>query len=235
MGRIYLPTWNMMRTSKFAVIVFLQDIQRLVQEQQTEGQNYLQNPLPLINPALFQARAKGIELLLLLGVAGEYLFKTVLLKHGFILNREVKRLTTQQFPQNLLNMISQLGNSQNQLQIDAIYKVASALLGQVSGRTIGFAKCIRIFNNQIVSSSHNYYANLQNNHYNVANQETMNLFGRTVDTGNAPTKIMIIRHNYAHLPDRMYEETELVEFLFNFLVFIAKTEFPAEMANLQYM
>ena len=85
MGRIYLPTWNMMRTLKFSILIFMQDIQRLFQEQQAEVQNYIQNPFPLVNPALFRARAKAIELLLLLGVTSEHLLKAVLLKHGFIL------------------------------------------------------------------------------------------------------------------------------------------------------
>ena len=233
MGRIYLPTWNMMRTLKFSILVIMRDIRRLFQEQQAEIQNYFQNPLPLVNPALFRARAKSIELLLLLGVTGEHLLKAVLLNHGFILNKEVRGMATQQFPQNLLTMIRQLGNSQNQQQLEAIYRRASAFLGQVSGNTISFAECIRIFNTQIVRSFRVYFRNLPNRRYNVTNQETRNFFGRTISAANALAKIKKIRNNYAHLPDRMYEERELVRFLYNFLVFIARTEFPTEMAGLQ--
>ena len=110
-----------MRTLKFSTLTFMQDIQRLFQEQQAQVQNYIQNPLPLVNPAVFRARAKAIELLLLLGVTGEHLLKAVLLKHGFILNEEVRGMATQRFPQSLLTRITQLGNSQSQQQIDAIY------------------------------------------------------------------------------------------------------------------
>ena len=233
MGRIYLPIWNMMRTLKFSILIILQDIRRLHQEQQAEVQNYLRNPLPLVNPALYQARAKAIELLLLLGVTGEHLLKAVLLKHGFILNVEVRGMTTQRFPQSLRNRITQLGSNQNPHQINAIYNSASTFLGQVSGNTISFRECISRFNNQIVRSFRRYFANLPNRRYTVTNQETINFFGRTINTSNALVKIKKIRNNYAHLPDRMYEEGELIEFLYNFLVFIAQTEFPAEMINLQ--
>lgn len=233
MGRIYLPTWNMMRTLKFCVIVMMQDIRRLFQEERTEIWSYQQNPFPLTNPALFRAKAKGIELLLLLGVTGEHLLKAILLKNGFILNEEVRRMATQEFPQNLFNRITRLENSQNQHQLSAIYNSPENHLGQVSGKTISFAECIQRFNTHIVGSSRRYYSSLPNKRYTVTNQQTMNFFGKLIDTSNALVKIKKIRNNYAHLPDRMYKKTQLIRFMYNFVVFIAKTEFTTEMATLR--
>ena len=211
----------------------MQDIRRLVQERQTEIQNYQQNPAPLTNPALFRARAKFIELCLLLGVAGEHLLKAILLKNGFIVNEEVNKMATTQFRQNLLNRIRILGNRPDQQELDAIHNSAAAFMGQVSGKTISFAQCISLFYTRIVSSPRSYFSNLPNKRYNVTNQETRNFFGRTVNTTNALKKIKKLRNNYAHLPEPMYEERGLIPFLYNFLVFISKKEFPAEMANLQ--
>jgi len=208
------------------------DIRRLFQEQQAQVQIFVRNPSPL-SPALFTARAKAIELLLLLGVTGEYLLKAVLLEHGFILNEEVRGMATKRFPQNILNMISQLGNRPNQQQLDAVYNAASSYLGQVSGKTIGFAECIKMFHVNVIGSFRTYFSNLLQKRYIVTNQETIDFFGKIIDKTNALVKIKKIRHNYAHLPDRMYEETSLINFLYNFLVFIAKTEFPADMTSLQ--
>ena len=222
-----------MRTLEFSILELLIDIQRLFQDQQAEIQRYHQNPLPLVNPAIFRARAKGIELLLLLGVVGEHLVKAVLLKNGFVLNEEVKNMATNRFPQALLNNIRHLGNSQNQQQLDAIYNSASAYLGRVSGKTISFAECIKLFHINIVQSFRTYFSRLPNRRYYVANADTQRFFRKTVYTSNALIQIRKIRNNYAHLPDRMYEEMGLVRYLYNFLVFIAKKEFPATMVNLQ--
>jgi len=211
----------------------MQDIRRLIQELQTEIQNYHRNPFLLINPALFKARAKAIELSVLLGVAGEHLLKAILLKNGFILNREVRNLATKKFPQNLLDRINQLGDRQDQREIEAIYLSATAFMGQVSGDTISFAECIPLFNTHIVRPARNYFATLPNRRYNVANQETRDFFGRTIDTTNAFYKIKKMRNNYVHLPNPMYEERGIVPFLYNFLVFVSRKEFPIEMANLQ--
>lgn len=233
MKRIYLPTWNVMRTLKFSILVLMEDTRRLFQEQNSQIENYHQNPQLLVNPALFRARAKGIELLLLLGVTGEHLLKAILLKNGFVLNEEVRRLAAKRFPQALLDQIGQLGSSQNQQQLDAIYNSASAYLGQVSGNTISFADCIKQFNADIVQSYRTYFSGLSNRTYHVTNKETQKFFKKTIYTSNALIQIKKIRNNYAHLPDRMYEETRLVKYLYNFLVFIAKKEFPTTMVNLQ--
>jgi len=211
----------------------MQDIRRLIQELQTEIQNYRQDPFPLTNPALFRARAKAIERSVLLGVAGEHLLKAILLKNGFIVNREVRNMATNRFPQNLLDRINQLGNRQDQQEIDAINRSAITFLGQVSGDTISFGHCIRLFYTHIIRPTRNYFATLPNRRYDVANQETRNFFGATITPTNAFNKIKKVRNNYVHLPDPMYEERGIVPFLYNFLVFVSMEEFPTEMANLQ--
>lgn len=90
MGRIYLPTWNMMNTLSISVKTFMEDILRLVREHGEEITIFRLNPSPLTNPALFKARAKSIEQCLLLGVSAEHLLKAILLKNDFIIKKRGK-------------------------------------------------------------------------------------------------------------------------------------------------
>ncbi len=232
MGRIYLPTWNMMTTLSVSVKIFMEDILRLVQEHEKEIANYRMNPFPSTNPALFKARAKFIEQCLLLGISAEHLLKAILLKNGFIINK-VRGLPQKKFDQVLLDRIEKLGNRQDRNELDSIYQSARAMLGQVSGRTISFEECVTIFYREIVCDIQSFFSDLSQKEYNVANEETKEFYGSVINASNALEKIKILRNNYAHLPDPMYEERGLIPFLYSFLVFVAKKEFPQVMASLR--
>lgn len=92
-----------MTTLSVSVKTFMEDIPRLVQEYEGEIADYRADPSPLTNPALFKARAKFIEHCLLLGVSAEHLLKAILLKNGFIINEEARKMAQKKFDQTLLD------------------------------------------------------------------------------------------------------------------------------------
>lgn len=228
MQRIYLPTQNMITSMCTSVKIFMEDIIRLDEEGVNEFKKYIADTSNW--SALFKARAKFIEQSLLLGVSAEYLLKAVLLKCGYIINKEK---AGKKFSKSLFDKIEELGSKQSPNEFNLIYQLAEKELGPVSGETIGLKKCIDIFQDEIVGDADSYYSDLPNKEYKIINSETKEFYGEIINYSNALEKIRLLRNNYAHLPDPMYEERGLVPFLYNFLVFIAKKEFPEKMENLQ--
>lgn len=237
MGRVYLPTRSMLNTLSFSVETFMEDILRLIQEYETEISKYRSNLHPQ-NPALFKARAKWIEQCLLLGDSAEHLLKAILLKHGFILNKSVQNMPQKKFSTKLLTRIKKFNesNKQNQDELDSIFHAAQSMFpSPVSGRTINFGKCIRLFYAEVVHNVQSYFSSLPNKEYRIANEETKRFYGEKINTSNALKNIKTLRNNYVHFPEPMYEERGLFPFLYNFLVFIAQKEFPNATTDLRYI
>lgn len=210
----------------------MEDIKRLKQEEEREFTNYISNPIS-DNPSLFKAKGKFIEQCILLGASAEYLLKTVLLKHGFMINeiRGKKR-----FDQQLIDRIQRYNrNPQNQRELDELFEVASQNLGQPTNRTINFNKCIEMFKHDIVSNERTYFSGIPDEEYNVTNPETKEFYGDVINCSNALNKIKDLRNNYVHSAETRYEERGIFKFLFNFLIFIIKKEFPNETAELQFL
>ena len=221
----------------------MEDVAKLSKDHQSEFQKYLLSPSPS-NPALFTARAKLIEQLLLLGVSTEYMLKGILLRNGYALNREIAHIQ-KKLDSALLQRIKNFNEKDpsNWSEHELIYKEAENKLPKVSGKTIKltgktikFEKCKNLFKSDIVVNPQTYFSALAKQQYTPSNEDTKKFYGPVIDSSNVLDKIQFLRNNYAHIPDAMYEERELIPFLYNYVVFISKKEFPETVtAFLQYI
>lgn len=226
MGLVYLPTWNMFENFIKAIRTFLKDFERLASEQRQLFDSYVKNATPR-NPDLYLSRAKHIEECLLLGVTAEFLLKAVLLKHSYVLNLEIAQ-RQKRFDPDFFKRIMDFNSKDpmNNKEYKSIQDEAERVMGKASGKTVDFKNCILIFMKDIVDA--NYFSRISKEKYDVANKETQEIYGKTIDTSDALWKIKLLRDNYAHIPDPMYEERGLLPYLYDFLVYIAKKEFPKD-------
>ena len=213
-----------------AVKTFLEDFRRLALEQQELFKLYVKDPTPR-NPALYLSRAKLIEECLLLGVSAEFLLKAVLLKNSYVLNIEMTQKQSKfdtKFFQRIMDFNSKTPYDREEFK--SIWTHAEQMMGKVSGKTIDFKKCILIFMKEIVYED--YFSGIPHEKYDVINEETQAIYGKSIDTSDALWKIKLLRDNYAHIPEPMYEERGLLPFLHDFLVFVAKKEFADDFSTI---
>lgn len=216
-----------------AVRTFLEDFRRLTSEQKEWYMSFVKSPDPN-NPALYLSRAKLIEECLLLGVSAEFLLKAILLKNSYVLNIEMvqkQKKFDAKFFQRILDFNSKTPYDKDERE--AIWTHAEKIMGKVSGKTIDFKTCILIFMKEIVYGD--YFLGIPCSKYDVANKETQEIYGKSIDTSDALWKIKLLRDNYAHIPDPMYEERGLLPFLHDFLLFVAKKEFPDEFSSVEFL
>ena len=221
-----------MNTLSYSVRTFFEEIVRLNKDYEIEFSAYRKRPYSG-NPALYRARAKFIELCVLLGVAAEHLLKAVLLKHGFVINSELHS-QIQRFTPQFLNTIQKADASNNPMLQAEFHKKAEKQFPPQSGKTIKFETCIDIFNKPVANQSP-YFSGIPRASYPISNPETARFYGKFIDTSNALNKIRDLRNNYAHLPEPMYEDRGLIPYFYNLLLFIASKEFPEVMAGLNYI
>lgn len=215
------------------VKTFLKDFGRLASEQNKLFMAYVKNAHPG-NPALYLSRAKLIEECLLLGVSAEFLLKAILLKNSYVLNIDIAQKEKKfdaKFFQRIMDFNSKTPYDKDKLE--AIWSQAEKNMGNVSRKTIDFRKCILIFMKEIICED--YFSGIPCGKYEVANAETQEIYGKSIDTSDALWKIKVLRDNYAHIPNPMYEERGLLPFLYNFVVFVAKKEFPDEFSSLEFL
>lgn len=226
----------MLNNFYFTVTTLLEDITELTMDYREAVRKYRSQPQP-DNPSLFVARAKFIEQAILLGVSAEYLLKGVLLKNGYALNIEVARVK-KKLNAELLQRIRNFNEKDpfNWSQHEEIYKEAEKKLPKVSGKTIKFEECKNLFMSDIVINPQAYFSGLANLQYMPSNPETVEFYDSIIDSSNVLSKIQYLRNNYVHIPNTMYEETGLIPFLYNYLIFITKKEFPKTVtSSLNYM
>jgi len=218
-GEVLLPTRAGLQTWGTTVATLLEDSSELRSEQAYWFNVYRGDKTP-DNPALFKARGKFIESSVLLGTAAEYLLKGALIKRGLIVNKPAPTGTF--FPNGTLQQLQRLDITDAEINTISENIERQFNLNQ---RTFGFTGCVNLFQSHITGA--NYFDKLKPNSYTVSNSETVRSFGNVVDPTNAFSKVEILRNNYAHVAQAMYEERGLTTFLFNFVLYVAKQEFPS--------
>jgi hypothetical protein len=218
-GEVLLPTRAALQTWGMTIATLLEDSSELRSEQADWFNVYRGDPTPE-NPALFKARGKFIESSVLLGTAAEYLLKGTLIKHGFIVNRNAP--TGRVLPNATLQQLQRLDITETEMKT-----ISESIERQfkLNERTFDFTSCVNMFQSHIAGA--NYFDKLTPDSYTVSNPETTHSFGSVVDLTNAFSKVEILRNNYAHVAQAMYEERGLTTFLFNFVLYVAQQEFPS--------
>lgn len=206
-----------------AIKVFFEDIKKRDEEQEKLKDVYVATPHP-DNPALYQAGAKHTETMLLLGICAEYLIKIILIKHNCIINKISQKLKFDDEFIKELDKLRKEGAYPNSEQVKKVSELSEKnIIGSISEKTFSFNDCIKIFNKEIVSKSSNYFPNYE---YPISNDMTKRFYGEKITYDNAFIILRNLRNNYGHIPEAQSEEQGILPFLFDFLVFVCKKEFP---------
>lgn len=208
------------KTFLHTLVVFLKDIKRLEKERKRYSEKYVENP-SMDNVALFFSRAKHMEQMLLIGISAEYLLKAVLLKYNFLINKTNFSQFSKEFSSKL-EELNKSGYSTTPSQISEVEKLAMDNYYQMPrDDTLSFEECKQVFFKKIFNA--NYFPDKS---YPITNPDTRVFYGKTITYKNAWEILQKIRNNYGHVPEAKSEENGILPFLYDFLVYVAKKEFP---------
>ena len=174
---------------------------------------------------LYKKRAKSLQIKSLLGINSEHLIKIVLLKRGFILNTKNENISrfNSMFMEELMRYNEQ---SPSQEKLNSLLVTSLSQINEFSEKLIKFDKCIKNFKN---SNPEDYFKNFKRADLNpYPDSEDYKYLGEFefIDSGNALNVIQKMRNSYVHKAEGKYEKNIIVPYLLNFLLFIAKKEFP---------
>ena len=223
-NKIIIPQKNTMNTFLYAIRSIMEDIKRLNDEHDNLANEYRKNPRPN-NFHLFEARAKHIERMALIGICSEFLIKAVLLKHGFVINK-VKSNNNLYFSRKFLKEVEYYNENYNdQKRLNELYDKSLNEIIKVKAlpKTLSFGECIYIFENLIIKDKSQYYPNEK---YEITNPDTQEFYGKEINYYDALQIIQkVVRNNYVHLAESQHEQKDIISFLHKFLLYIAKKEF----------
>jgi len=189
----------------------------------------------LFDEQLFIARAKHLQLMGLLGVTGEHLIKFVLLKRGFILNKITSQNTSGKFSTDFLEDLHRFNETTpSQDEMDELYLKAERDINvRFSKKLISFGRAIDLFNN---SNPDGYYGDVGELVLND-NIPSYCYLGRysELSADNCLDVIREMRNSYIHRPEGLSELNGVFWYLYNFVLWIAKKEFPEEFDSIDYI
>ena len=215
------------KTFLYTIRIFLRDIRALELERKKFDRRYIKNPV-FENPNIFYSRAKHVEQMLILGIASEYLLKAVLLKHNFVINKSSVFKFSSKFSEKL-EQLNESGYKTTGEQIKGVEKLSLENFNfKLQNDTLGFEECKQIFNKEIAGPK--YFPNQE---YLITNPETQEFYGKKLEYAKAWSVLQKIRNNYGHVPDSKYEENGILPFLYDFLIYVAKKEFPLVFKNVK--
>lgn len=220
---------GLQKTFLNTIKIFLEDIKKLEEERKEFLEKYYQKP-NFENLALFYAGAKHIEQMLILGICGEYLIKSILFKYNFIINSTKRSI---KFSEEFISKLNDINNSGLKTTYNQIMELDNLsqknLIASLDKKTIRFEDCIFIFNKEITKQD--YFED--NPSYQIFSEYAQDFYGYRIDYKNAFEILRNIRNNYGHVPESQDEEQGIMPFLYDFLVFVCKKEFPTFFNNLE--
>ena len=174
---------------------------------------------------LYSSKAKHLQIMTLIGLTAEHLIKLILLKRGFVLNAgEFEANFTKQFMQKLEQKNK---NELNQENLNELYSIAKDNINFSFKKNLkSFEECISLFNK---SDPADYYNSLEkyvlNPDPNIYNED--NYLGyKEIKPEETLKVIQKMRNSYLHLAEAQSEQKGVVWYLFNFIVWICKKEYP---------
>lgn len=171
------------------------------------------------------SRAKHIQIMTLIGLTAEHLIKIVLLKRGFVLNTsDIDAKFEEQFMQEL--------EQKNKTKItkavmeDLYFKSEKNVNVSFRKNLKDFDACIALYNN---SNATNYYDTigtyLLNPNPKVYNNSSYMGY-KQICSQDILKVIQKMRNSYLHLAEAKAEQQGIVWYLFNFLIWLGKKEYP---------
>jgi len=171
-----------------------------------EGKNFVAYNSDLLDK-FFKGRALHLQSMSLIGVTAEHLVKLILAKRGFVLNK-----------------VSHVELDKNNHNTKVVY----------SHMLIGFRQSIELLTN---SNDKNYFNSLKSYVMNPYPDiyDKYSYFGRKIiDPKKCLLLLANVRNSYLHYANAQGEQNGIIWYLYNFLAWIAKKEFP-EFKNLNYI
>ena len=174
---------------------------------------------------LFTGRAKHLQIMTLIGLTAEHLIKIILLKRGFVLN-------TSDFDAKFQDAFMVELLQKNTTDIDELYvKAKNNINIEFNKNLIQFEKCISLFNK---SNPPNYFDNVRTyelNPYPEKYDGDSYLGYKQIMSTETLRVIQKMRNSYLHLAEAQSEQQGIVWYLFNFLVWLCKKEYPTFYQN----
>jgi len=173
---------------------------------------------------LYSGRAKHLQIMSLTGLTAEHLVKIILLKRGFVLNTGDFTKFTKDFVKDLENANQQ---ELTQDQLNELYAKAQDNI-KISFKTNlkKFDTCVSLFTE---SNSIDYYDSLGTYVLNpsplIDNGDDY-LGYKEIKPQETLKVIQKMRNSYLHLAEAKEEQQGVVWYLFNFLVWLSKKEYP---------
>ncbi|MBI3035032.1 hypothetical protein HYY71_01800 [Candidatus Woesearchaeota archaeon] len=179
---------------------------------------------------LYKKKAKSLQIKSLLGINSEHLIKIVLLKRGFVLNTIINE--NAKFNSSFMQEIEDYNKSMpNREKLDSLLQKSLSQIKEFSEKLIKFGKCIKNFKN---SNPKDYFKNIKRGNLNPSSEDYKYLGEfEFIDSSNALNIIQKMRNSYVHKAEGNYEKNIIVPYLLNFLLFIAKKEFPDWFNNIE--
>ena len=222
-------------TVRDAYLFFIKENFTLINQLITERSQMLRDPqYKNHNPQfVYSMRAKHLQTMSLIGMNAEHILKLVLLKRGFVLNTETYgnqfddtfQKSVESYNYSLANSLHHQPNQFNSLYNDA----PDHIVFQFTEKLQSFEKCITLFMTEIVGST-NYFQGV--GEYRLSSK----YFSETkLNAHNSLCVIQKMRNSYLHLAEAKREPKNIVSYLFNFLLWICKKEYPSEFEGHLYI
>lgn len=180
---------------------------------------------PLEKWRLYRPRAKHLQIMILIGLTAEHLVKIILLERGFVLNTSDLEA---EFPLEFMQKLEEKQQTAlNEEELGELYsEAASNLTISFKKNLKDFGECIALFNN---SNEETYYDSLNpyvlNPHPEMYNEDEY-LGYKTIRPDETLRVIQKMRNSYLHLAEAQSEQQGVVWYLFDFLVWLCKKEYP---------
>jgi len=206
-------------------LYFIKENLSLIRNIYNEKGKLFESYNPQEKQKFYSSRAKHLQIMSLIGLTTEHLLKIILLKRGFVLNtRDFEAKFTDDFMKELEKENKQ-GLTQNKLNY--LYKKAENNIQVIFNQNLkSFGTCISLFNK---SNPDNYYSSIGTyvlNPFPDVYSGDKYLGYKEIKPSETLKVIQKMRNSYLHLPEAKKEQQGVVWYLFNFVVWLCKKEYP---------
>jgi|GEM_PF-1927054 len=243
---------NQISKDKFDILIYQQNVINtylyfikenlsLIRRLLNQKQKYLQPYDPNKKEILYKARAKHLQVMILLGSIAEHLTKIILLKRGFIINKTdncqgYTNSMNNKFSDDFMKKLKKFNKIINpsQKEINKIYLEAKKDIGcNFSSETLKFFDCIKLLlkSNSTYHKKFLYYVKRYkiDKKYQLTDSKGKRYLKKfdNLNKHNCLNVIREMRNNYIHIANARYENQGVYWYMYNYLLCLAKEEFPS--------
>jgi len=173
----------------------------------------------------YSSRAKHLQIMTLIGLTVEHLIKIILLKRGFVLNTSE---IDAKFQETFIQELEQKNKKEiTPEEMNNLYLKAKDNLNISFKKNLkSFNECISLFERSNPTEYYNTVSTYDiNPHPEVYNRNEY-LGYKKIKPEETLKIIQKMRNSYLHLAEAQEEQQGVVWYLFNFLVWLCKKEYP---------